>query len=150
MTTETSAPSGPLLVSASASPCQCPAMASHRSVTCERRSCKDVALDLLPLLDAEMLTTWKLHEHWSDNLTQLMLSRSVSGRASVQAVVAAAGITVAFNGPISGMAFIAEESAANLGGPVFYRALFGNCIALLVFNILSVAYNTQGYFWNTR
>ena len=62
----------------------------------------------------------------------------------------AAGIAVAFNAPISGMAFIAEESAANLGGPVFYRAIFGNCVALLVFNLLVAAYNAQGYFWNTR
>lgn len=60
------------------------------------------------------------------------------------------GLAVAFNGPISGMSFIAEESAANLGGGVFYRALFSNCMALLVFNILVAAYNTQGYFWNTR
>ena len=57
---------------------------------------------------------------------------------------------MAFNGPISGMAFIAEESAANLGGPVFYRAIFGNCMALLVFNLLVAAYNDKGYFWNTR
>ena len=57
---------------------------------------------------------------------------------------------MAFNAPISGMAFIAEESAANLGGPVIYRAIFGNCVALLVFNLLVAAYNDQGFFWNTR
>ncbi len=71
-------------------------------------------------------------------------------RTIYSAPVLAAGIAVAFNGPISGMAFIAEESAANLGGPIFYRALFGNCVALLVFNILVAAYNDQAYFWNTR
>lgn len=57
---------------------------------------------------------------------------------------------MAFNAPISGMVFIAEESAANLGAPVYYRALISNCTALLVFNILTAAYNDQGSFWNTR
>lgn len=81
---------------------------------------------------------------------QLFQAQIFPGMTSGLTLEVAAGITVAFNGPISGMAFIAEESAANLGGPIFYRALFGNCIALLVFNILTAAYNTQGYFWNTR
>ena len=67
-----------------------------------------------------------------------------------EARAALAGVAMAFNGPISGMAFIAEESAANLGGPVYYRALISNCVGLLVFNILVAAYNDQGYFWNSR
>ena len=57
---------------------------------------------------------------------------------------------MAFNAPVSGMVFIAEESAANLGAPVYYRALLCNCVALLVFNMLVAAFNAQGLFWNTR
>lgn len=61
-----------------------------------------------------------------------------------------AGMAVAFAAPVSGMVFIAEESAANLGAPVYYRALVGNCAALLVFNILAMAYSNGANFWNTR
>ncbi|CAL8469782.1 g9324 [Coccomyxa elongata] len=66
------------------------------------------------------------------------------------AVGAAAGMSVAFAAPVSGMVFIAEESAANLGAPVHYRALVGNCVAILVFNILSAGYNSGANFWNVR
>ncbi len=59
-------------------------------------------------------------------------------------------MAVAFAAPISGMVFIAEESAANLGAPVHYRALVGNCIAILVFNILSAGYSSGADFWNAR
>lgn len=59
-------------------------------------------------------------------------------------------MAVAFAAPISGMVFIAEESAANLGAHVHYRALVGNCIAILVFNILFAGYNSGADFWNVR
>lgn len=59
-------------------------------------------------------------------------------------------MSVAFAAPISGMVFIAEESAANLGAPVHYRALVGNCVAILVFNILSAGFNSGAKFWNVR
>lgn len=61
-----------------------------------------------------------------------------------------AGMAVAFAAPVSGMVFIAEESAANLGPPVYYRALAANCVTLLVFNILAAAYNNGHEFWNAR
>ena len=57
---------------------------------------------------------------------------------------------MAFAAPISGMVFIAEESAANLGAPTYYKALAANCVALLVFNILLSANNNGSAFWNTR
>ena len=80
----------------------------------------------------------------------MLLSRLIPMLLECEMRAVLAGVAVAFNGPISGMAFIAEESAANLGGPVYYRALMSNCAALLVFNILVAAYNDQGYFWNSR
>jgi H+/Cl- antiporter ClcA len=61
-----------------------------------------------------------------------------------------AGVTIAFAAPVSGMVFIAEESAANLGPPIYYRALVANCIALLVLNILTAAYHNDAGFWDTR
>ncbi len=60
------------------------------------------------------------------------------------------GMAVAFAAPVSGMVFIAEESAANLGAPTYYKALAANCVAILIFNLLSAAYNTGSVMWNTR
>ena len=142
MITETSAPLGPLLV-------RIPAphrKNSSRSKTYARTPCCTIHWGPLQLfweaeigclrdIEAGRKFLRQLPALWQDRCRSPLLS---------------AGLTVAFSGPISGMAFIAEESAANLGGPIFYRALFGNCIALLVFNILVAAYNDQGYFWNSR
>lgn len=61
-----------------------------------------------------------------------------------------AGLSVAFAAPISGVIFIAEESAANLGAPIYYRALAGNCVAVLVLNVLAAAYHFGAGFWDTR
>ncbi|KAK9915224.1 hypothetical protein WJX75_006445 [Coccomyxa subellipsoidea] len=66
------------------------------------------------------------------------------------AIGAAAGMATAFAAPLSGMVFIAEESAANLGAPTYYKALAANCVAILVFNILSSAFSNGSTFWNTR
>ena len=60
------------------------------------------------------------------------------------------GLSVAFAAPISGVVFIAEESAANLGAPIQYRALAGNCIAVLALNVLAAAYHYGPGFWDTR
>ena len=95
----------------------------------------------------QQLTSCRCSLHQSRNYSASSLTLHILG-CEARAVLA--GVAVAFNGPISGMAFIAEESAANLGGPVYYRALMSNCVALLVFNILVAAYNDQGYFWNSR
>jgi H+/Cl- antiporter ClcA len=59
-------------------------------------------------------------------------------------------MAVAFAAPVSGMVFIAEESAANLGAPIYYRALAANCVTLLTFNVLAAAYNHGAAFWNSR
>ena len=59
-------------------------------------------------------------------------------------------MAVAFAAPLSGMVFIAEESAANLGAPVHYRALVGSCVAVLVVNLLTAAFKDGRSFWDTR
>ena len=60
------------------------------------------------------------------------------------------GLAVAFVAPLAGVLLIAEQSAANLGEAVYWRALLATSAAVLALNVLVTAYSEGADFWDTR
>lgn len=52
--------------------------------------------------------------------------------------------------PLAGVLLIAEQSAANLGEAVYWRALLATSAAVLALNVLVAAYSEGAGFWDTR
>lgn len=57
---------------------------------------------------------------------------------------------MAFVAPLAGVLLIAEQSAANLGEAVYWRALLATSAAVLALNVLVAAYSAGAGFWNAR
>ena len=81
-----------------------------------------------------------------DGMMLILLAR----HGSSLPVVLAQAWRVAFAAPLSGMVFIVEESAATLGAPLYYRALVGNCAAVLALNLLVAGNRAGAAFWDAR
>jgi len=75
---------------------------------------------------------------------------SAQWRAHAELAPARAGLAVAFVAPIAGVMFIVEQSAANLGEAVYWRALLAASAAVLALNILAAAYSDGPGFWDAR
>lgn len=52
--------------------------------------------------------------------------------------------------PVAGVLLIVEQSAANLGEAVYWRALLATSVTVLTLNILVAAYTAGAGFWDAR